>query len=79
MAQILIPEIRTLISQNNFLDQQPYSVVCILKSMKQADVAPTINSEHQMLCINHVKSVVAKCLFLKIFCSMNERGSIFDD
>ena len=55
------------------------SVVCILKSMKQADVAPTINSEHQMLCINHVKSVVAKCLFLNFFCSMNERGSIFDD
>ena len=29
MAQILIPEIRTLISQKNFLDQQPYWIVSI--------------------------------------------------
>ena len=50
------------------------SVVCILKSMKQDDVAPTINSEHKMLCINHVKSVVAKCLFLKFFVPWTNEG-----
>ena len=27
MTQILIPEIRTLLSQKKFLDQQPYSIV----------------------------------------------------
>ena len=32
MAQILIPEIRTLFSQKNFLDQQPYltSILALL-------------------------------------------------
>ena len=60
---------------NSFLSFPLYSVTKNKKGPFKV-CARTINLEHQMLYINHVKSVVAKCLFLDFFVLRAQCGTV---